>query len=63
MIINKPVYIDEVEFEFSGQWCKLQIKWKDKTLCCAHLHEGRVFTCEFVDKAESQHCVDFEQAK
>jgi hypothetical protein len=67
MIIKEPIYGNEVSFEFDEKWCDCQAWWKQKPhlICTAHLHEGRVFSCNFSRPEDENliHCSDYQLQK
>ena len=63
MIIQEPVLLMDVDFEFEAKWCASQAMWQGRIICLAHLAEGRVFTCDYhgPDDENLVHCRDYEK--
>jgi hypothetical protein len=69
-LVKEPVYLDDIQREFEGQFCQHEVFWisKKQRLCTAHLNEDHIFTCwcssienanEPVDPC-AHHCEDAE---
>jgi hypothetical protein len=66
--IIEPVIFEDVQFNFSGQFCEHEAMWKDSTrICLAHLDRGRIFTCEKMNmthaKSDPGYCADAESPR
>lgn len=63
MRIKEPIFSKDVLFVFPEAWCKNRAKFNNRVICCAHLHEERVFTCNFTTESGAElKCIDFEKA-